>query len=56
MSNHDGGAAFHDTFKSVLDQSLRVLIERTGSLVKEKDAGLANDGTSDSNALFLTTG
>jgi hypothetical protein len=55
MGDDDGGAVFHDSLESVIDESLRGLVESAGGLVEQKDAGLADDSSCDSDTLFLTT-
>ena len=53
VSNHNGCSILHDLLKSFLHLGLRSLVKSRGSLVKEKDVGLSDDSSSDSNPLLL---
>lgn len=55
MSDHDGSTSLHDALEGFLDQPLRGLIQSTCCFVKKKDARLADNGPSNSDALLLAT-
>ena len=53
MRDDDRGPVLSRVLKRKLDLLLRVLIQRRGSLVEQENLWLANNGPSDSYALFL---
>lgn len=56
MRHYDHGTALAGALKRRLDEFLALRIQRAGSLVEQKDIWIANEGTSDGNALLLTAG
>lgn len=56
MGNDDGGPTPGNALDGPLDGSFRLGVEGTGWFVKQEDSGVADDGTGEGDALFLSTG
>ena len=58
MSDHDHGLLLllQESVQSLLDLVFALGIECTSGLIEEQDARLADESTSDSDSLLLTTG
>lgn len=56
VSNGDDGFAFHDTMKSILNQLFALAVECAGRLVEQENRRGFQDGTSNSDALALSSG
>lgn len=54
LGNCDGGALLRSGVQGFLHQLFRGGVERRGGFVEEQDAGVAQQGTSDGDALLLT--
>lgn len=55
VGNGDGGAAFHKGVETLLHSEFALGIKGRGSLVENKDRGIAEEGTGDADALALAT-
>lgn len=55
VSDHDRGAFLHCSLQGLLHKLLRFLIEGRGGLVEKENRRLADDGSSDSNSLLLSS-
>ena len=56
MGDEDGGAAFHDVAEAGEDALFGVGIDRGQGVVEDEDAWVADDGSGDGGALFLSAG
>ena len=56
VGDHQCGAAFDQFAHGVLDETLRLGVERCGRLVQQDDGRIADQGPGDSDALALAAG
>jgi hypothetical protein len=56
VSDYNGSAPLHNLLEGGLNLALTVFIQGTSCLVKKQNMGLADDSTSNCNALLLATG
>ena len=54
MRNHKGRAAFHQVVQGLLDQFLRLRVNRGGRVIQDKDAGIHQQGACDGHPLALS--
>ncbi len=55
MGDNDRSSTLHSSIKSLLNNLLALFIEGASCLVKNKNLGILNESTGNSNALLLTS-
>lgn len=56
VGDDEHGATPSGPIQRLLHHSLRLCIQSTGGFIQNQDSGVLNQGTGDSDALFLTPG